>query len=215
MCVPSTVVTWRPSYADKADLKVRLGGYQPADTTDDDALDQVLAAASRTVDAFTHRQFGVTGTGATMHGRARWSRNRARYVIDLADTLVLTAIAVDTNDDATFISSMATGWKLLPLDAAAEGRPYVEAELLPAAAYRPVAGADVRCTGTFGWAAVPAAVVEATLIQAARLWAGRGAPLGVAGSPEAGNELRLLERLHPDVPVLLAGYRRTTGAVTG
>lgn len=55
--------------------------------------------------------------------------------------------------------------------------------------------------------AVPASINLATLIQAARFVKRRDAPFGVAGSPDMGNELRLLARLDPDVLVLVANHR--------
>ena len=49
---------------------------------------------------------------------------------------------------------------------------------------------------------------EATLLQASRLAARRDSPFGVAGSPDAGSEMRLLARVDPDVAVALEPYRR-------
>lgn len=68
---------------------------------------------------------------------------------------------------------------------------------------------DWVCDTSFprpGEAAVPEAVVNACLLQASRYWSRRSAPFGVAGSPELGNELRLLNKLDPDVEVLLGPY---------
>jgi hypothetical protein len=52
----------------------------------------------------------------------------------------------------------------------------------------------------------------ATLIQASRLFARRHAPFGVAGNPEVG-QLRLLERLDPDVAISVRPFARVWGAV--
>ena len=68
-------------------------------------------------------------------------------------------------------------------------------------------------TGLWGWASVPTAVEQACLIQATRLFKRKGAAFGVAGSPELGNELRLLSRLDPDVEVTLGKFVRWWGAV--
>lgn len=61
--------------------------------------------------------------------------------------------------------------------------------------------------------AVPVSIHFATLVQAARLVKRRDAPFGVVGSPEMGNELRLLARLDPDVEVLVANHRVWWAAV--
>jgi len=51
-------------------------------------------------------------------------------------------------------------------------------------------------------------VHEACLLQSSRIAARRDSPFGVAGSPETGSELRLLDRVDPDVAVTLSRYRR-------
>jgi len=55
---------------------------------------------------------------------------------------------------------------------------------------------------------VPTTVKQATLLQASRVFARREAPFGVAGSPDMGSELRLLEKVDPDVAVMLVPYVR-------
>lgn len=57
-----------------------------------------------------------------------------------------------------------------------------------------------------GEGSTPSAIVNACLLQASRFWSRRSSPFGVAGSPEFGNELRLLNRLDPDVEVMLGPY---------
>lgn len=75
---------------------------------------------------------------------------------------------------------------------------------------------DTRCNRTFGVLTegasfglvdVPAVVRQACLIQASRLFARKNSPYGIAGSPEAGSEMRLLDRIDPDVSALLSGVR--------
>ena len=63
-------------------------------------------------------------------------------------------------------------------------------------------------TATFGWAAVPATIHNACLLQASRFFADRNMPHGIAGSPDLGNELRLLAKVHPDVEVMVTPYKR-------
>lgn len=55
---------------------------------------------------------------------------------------------------------------------------------------------------------MPAVVSSACLIQAARFFVRRDSSYGIAGSPELGNELRLLARLDPDVALLLTSVKR-------
>lgn len=63
----------------------------------------------------------------------------------------------------------------------------------------------VRVTGTFGWAAVPDDVKQATFMLAAMYWKLGSAPLGVAGFNEFGS---VRVRDLPQVATLLSDYRR-------
>ena len=66
---------------------------------------------------------------------------------------------------------------------------------------------DLACgTTSVQFDPVPSSVKLAVLLQASRWVKRREAPFGIAGSPEMGNELRLLAKLDPDVMVLLAGH---------
>ncbi|NBW14223.1 MAG: hypothetical protein EBR82_40115 [Caulobacteraceae bacterium] len=64
----------------------------------------------------------------------------------------------------------------------------------------------VKVIGTRGWAAIPAAVAQACLLQTVRIHSRRSVPFGVAGSPDGGI-IRLLSRLDPDVELMLRPYR--------
>jgi hypothetical protein len=65
----------------------------------------------------------------------------------------------------------------------------------------------VQVLGKFGFAAIPAAVRQACLIQATRIYKRRDAPFGVTGSAEMGT-LQILGRIDPDVASLLSGLMR-------
>lgn len=57
------------------------------------------------------------------------------------------------------------------------------------------------------WYTEPA-IVRATLIQAQRLYRRKDSPFGVVGSPNAGGELRLLQRMDADVEALIRPFVR-------
>lgn len=88
-------------------------------------------------------------------------------------------------------------------------------ELLELAVGSATTAIDQATGQTFGGegAEVPDVIQMATLLQAARFFKRKGAPFGIAGSPEMGSELRLLSRLDPDVELMLFGQRRIWGAV--
>ena len=94
----------------------------------------------------------------------------------------------------------ATGWPYTSLRA-------VGSRTWPTATLRPA----VQITATWGWAAVPVPVKQATLLLAAEAFKSKDAPFGVAAFGEFG-PLRV--RANPMVAQLLARYRHpVTSAV--
>lgn len=200
---------WAPDYvtADEVAAFVRVD-----DDVDDADYARDATTASRAVDHACHRQFGRTASESRLY-TPEWSYTYGAWIIPTDDLVVLTSVAVDTLgawDYATTVT-LATVRKLGEKDANAEqrGRPSVALAVrndnMPSFKY---ARDCVRVTGEFGWASVPVAIKEATLLQASRFAARRDSPLGVAGSPDAGSELRLLAKLDPDVVMSIKDYVR-------
>lgn len=59
---------------------------------------------------------------------------------------------------------------------------------------------------------IPDSIVMACLLQAGRFYKRRDALFGIAGSPEMGNEMRLLAKLDPDVALLVKSAYDMWGA---
>lgn len=208
-------MAWAPDYCTTAELKAWV---RVTDTDDDTLLAVAITSASRAIDGLCGRQFGNITTAAvryyTWDGGTIDCRDALR-IDDLYSTTDL-AVVVDTDADSTTTGTIVvdTDFMLWPYNAAADGRPWTHLVSVNAPAYRYGRWArGVAITARWGWSAVPAAVKQATLTQAARFFARRNAPFGVAGSPELGSELRLLERLDPDVAAGLASFVRPWGAV--
>lgn len=197
-------MAWAPNYVTPEELAayVRVG-----DTADDAQLALAIASASRAIDKACRRQFGKVETATARIYTARLDAVLLRWVVDIDDLMTTDEllVEVDTAGDGTY-SSIATGYSLRPVNAAADGEPWSQLALSSAVA---TAADAVRVTALWGWAAVPEAIREACLLQASRLIARRDAPFGVAGSPEVGSEVRLLAKVDPDVEVSLRPYRRT------
>jgi hypothetical protein len=68
----------------------------------------------------------------------------------------------------------------------------------------------VRVQGVWGWAATPAEINMATLIQASRLFVRRQSPFGIAGTPDLGT-VRLSAKLDADVEALVRPFRKQNG----
>ena len=117
-------------------------------------------------------------------------------------------VAFDASGNGSYTNT-TTAFRLAPFNAPSIGMPY-RTLLFNVGVIPSIYGFDaegVQVTAKWGWSAVPAAVVNANLIQAARFLKRRDSPYGIAGSPDMGNEMRLLAKLDPDVALLLRHYK--------
>lgn len=201
-------MTWEPDYATLAE--VREYATRSAATVDDTQISIALTAASRAVDDTCYRQFGVVAAAEERRYTPRWSYDRGCWIVEVDDFQTTTGLLVnlDLDGDGTF-SDAVTGFTKLPLNAAAKGYPW-EKIVIPDTYNGNLTGkeGEVAVTAKWGWTAVPVAVKQATLLQASRFLQRRDAPFGIAGSPEAGSEMRLLAKVDPDVAVALRKYIR-------
>jgi len=192
-------MVWGPDYVEVDDLAefVRIKGVAdiPDDTTDDAQLALAIAAASRAIDRHCRRQFGVVAAPEARRYTVRW---RGSYLVaDIDDLMTTTGLLVG--------GLVVASPEFLPLNAAAEGKPWTTLEVADSAVDD---RGRVEVTALWGWTTVPPSVVEACLLQASRVFARRGSPFGVAGSPADGSEIRLLAKVDPDVAVSLEPFRR-------
>lgn len=205
-------MAWAPDYVSLVELRDYVRITAGADAVDDEQVQDAATGASRAVDgACGPRQFGSTAGAETRYYTPRWSKTKNAWgvVTDDIATSVGLVVRVDTALDATYATTV-TKYLLRPMNAQPLGRPW-EALFIAAPAGVRITGAadEVSVTANpFGWAAVPRTVKLAAKIQGARFLTRRESPYGVAGSPDQGNELRLLARVDPDVEVMLRNYRR-------
>jgi hypothetical protein len=200
-----------PDYITAAQLKAHL---RINDTADDLAIGIAITAASRAIDHSTNRQFGLatapvarvyTWTGGYIEGLP---------AVEVDDFMTTTGLVVklDQAGQGTYGSAL-TGVDPWPWNAVADGKPYTHLVFRSyASAFPTPFSQGVQVTANWGWTTVPTIVVQATLIQAGRFFVRRDSQYGVAGSPETGTELRLFDRLDPDVALMLTTVRRWWGA---
>lgn len=207
-------MAWAPDYCTAAELKSWM---RITVNTEDTLLGFTVTAASRAVDGYCNRQFGSVTPAVTRY--YQWDGTcdgwRAVLLIDDLQTVTDLVVATDDDDDGTADTTLTLGtdFDLWPLNAAADGVPWTGIMLRPSAPVTfPKVPRAVHVTAKFGWTAVPDAVVQATLMQGARFFSRRNAPFGVAGSPELGSEVRLLEKLDPDLGAGLGHLVRPWGA---
>lgn len=206
-------MAWKPDYCSASELKAHL---RITDAADDTAIGICITAASRAIDKACNRQFGSAAQTRVYQWGGEYANGRPAVAIDDLMTTTSLVVKLEQQDDGTYTNTLTyqTDFDLWPLNAAADGEPWTHILFRSAASVFPIgAYAELQVAGTFGWTAVPTIVKEACLLQAARFFVRRDSQYGIAGSPEVGTELRLLERLDPDVAVALAPVRRWWGAV--
>lgn len=198
-------MAWAPDYVTATELKAFL---KIGDTVDDAELGFAITAASRAIDRAANRQFGLVAAPEARKYTARWDSDRGRYVVDIDDLMTVTGLTVTGEAGAIDVFAKQPG------NADLNGTPWTRLVVDPTSATLPTLKEDTTTvTARYGWTTVPTAVKQATLLQASRFFKRRGAPFGIAGSPELGSELRLLAKVDPDVAVVLGPYTRWWGAV--
>lgn len=184
----------------------------------DPMLDDVAISVTRWVDEFCQRHFwqdGAIGSevARTFAASNPWCLNFGPF----NDLVSITELATDEAGDGTFETTWAASdYQLQPVNQPT-GRPFTSIEavagrLFPVRWWPEGRGDRVQVTGVWGWAAVPDAVYQATLIQAARVFKRKDAPEGVVGFDQFGT-IRVSSRPDPDVEALLSPYRRVVALV--
>ena len=197
------------AYAELAQLKTAMG---ISDTADDDLLQIALDAGASLIDQHCNRTF-VADSVATVRYFTATSRDR----VEVDDIYTTSGLVVTSNNVAVpaEVPYVSTGYVLGPTNAAARGRPYTFLRhtggswgSLAWPGFYSGEG-SIAVTAKWGFqATVPAAIEQANLLQASRLFSRKNSPYGVTGSPDMGGELRLLAKVDPDVAVLLRTYVR-------
>lgn len=193
-------------YCTLAEVKAALR-IPNADTIDDTLLETAVESASRLVDGFCQRSFYSAGTAV------RYFAPGLLDLCELDDVITVTSVETSTNVDGTFDRTWdSSEYQLEPLNGKVDGLtgwPYTRIRAARALFFPSWNGeATVKITGTWGWAAVPIAVKQATMIQASRIFKRLDSPLGVLSAPDLGY-IRVGSRLDPDVQQLVEPYRQT------
>jgi len=182
----------------KASLRILV-----SDTVDDDLLELAIESASRDIDQATERQFFTTETH-------RFFTPRNTMVCDINDVSALTSIKTSSGADGTYDTTWATSdYQLEPLNGIAGG------QVVPFDAIRavgdygfPISGEEVtvRVEGTFGFASVPIAIKQATVLLASRIFKRNDSPGGVMGFGDIG--VVRVSKFDPDIERLINPYRK-------
>lgn len=215
-------IAFYPEYISLDDLKRHLripGNYDGTLNSAEDDVDNIplnlaISTASRAIDTSTSRQFGLMDSAHSMYYTPYFDSKRQRYAVAMDDLMTTSGFVVkyDSTGNGDYTETVdSSDYRLWPYNAAEKGKPWTHI-MFDVGTSVPLREAAIEATGRFGWSAVPDAIKQATLLQAARFFKRRDSAFGVAGSPENGSELRLLNRVDPDVEVAVRDYRRWWGA---
>lgn len=197
-------------YCSLADVKAAA---RITDSIDDTLLELSIESASREIDSYTERVFYSTG-GTPV---ARVYIPQDIYLVETDDIVSVTTVKSDSAGDGTFdITWTATDFQLEPLNSRAGGidTPATRIRaigdyLWPVYEPRNVNSnqASVQVTGVFGFATVPTAVRQATILSALRQYKRYESPTGVLGFSDIG-AVRVGTKLDPDVERMIQPYRK-------
>lgn len=195
-------MAWRPAYLTGANLRAWM---RVASSSEDALYADAAEAASRAIDRNCGRQFGSVGPQTRTY-TPWWNPRRCCWMLTVDDFQATTGLAVTVKNgtiDPTYL-------KPEPPNAVVDGKAFIALSVDPASPIQPCgteneAGVTLN---TWGWATVPNAVINACRLQGSRFVTRRDSPYGVAGSPDLGNELRLLAKLDADLKPMLSFYVR-------
>ena len=187
-------------YASLNQIKAAVG---ISDSVDDALLEMAVESASRQIDSYTERYFYNAGTAVKIFAPLD------NYVCETEDFITLSKVEI-SEDGETFDTELAaTDWQAEPLNGRAGGlaTSYYQIRAIENYLFPYMGGeATVRCTGVWGWSAVPIAITQATVILGSRIFKRLDSPLGII-SGELGS-MRVGFRLDPDVQHLIEPYRK-------
>jgi hypothetical protein len=187
-------------YATLTDVKAAL---RIQDSLDDSLLETAIESASRMIDSYTARTFSNAGT-ATRNFAATDAIN---LIID--DAISVTTVQSTDEVGDTYVTWGANDFQLEPLNSRSDGlyMPYTGIRAVGDYTW-PVVDQQALCriTAVWGWAQVPTAIKQATIIQSSRLFKRLDSPLGVLGMGDMG-QIRVSRYLDPDVEQLAMPFR--------
>ena len=187
-------------YATLTDVKNAL---RITDALDDSLLETAIESASRMIDGFTARTFYNAGTAV----RDFAATDSINLIID--DAISVSEVKATDEKGSDYTIWNVNDYQLEPVNSRSDGLyfPFTGIRAVNTYAW-PVVDeqALVRITGVWGWAQIPTAIKQATIIQSSRLFKRLDSPLGVLGTSDIG-QIRISRYLDPDVEQLAMPYR--------
>lgn len=185
------------------------------DSVDDTLLENMVEAASRSIDRIANRRFYQDSTAS-----ARQYRVNSPVVLYTDDISGTTGLIVKTDDDGdgTFETTLTlnTDYIMDPLTANALGRPFTQVTIVSNTETFPIFPGlfqnglrpGVQVTAKWGWPSVPDDINQACLILTADLYKRKDSPGGILGLGDLG-AIRM-SPLGRDVTAMVRAYRKET-----
>jgi hypothetical protein len=199
------------SYADLLLFKSYIGAGDN-DDAENALMQHSLDAATDFINTYTGRTF-YADDAATK----RFHPTSPNYLDLIPDIRTVTSVAVDAAGDFTFSETLAaTDYYLVPLVPLPDAGIYQRLMIAPNSSMSFAWGqsTQVQVVGDWGYVvdgAPPAAIIQACLIQASRLFSRKGAPFGVLENTDIGQFTRI-GAMDPDVKALLNPYKSRASA---
>jgi hypothetical protein len=173
------------------------------DSVDDSLLEMAVESASRAIDQYTNRIFYNAGTAVRYYAPI----DSLNVTID--DLISIISLETMDDDEQVYDQTWASDdYQLEPLNGYIDGLevPYNHIRAIGDYTFLNLYGeATIKVTGTWGFAATPIQVTQATVIQASRIYKRLDSPLGII-SGELGS-MRVGSRLDPDVAQLVDSFK--------
>lgn len=174
------------------------------DAVDDALLEMAVESASRMIDAECDRNFYSAGTAT------RDFVPNDSYTVDTDDLTSIVSVKLDDAGELTFPVTLAVSdYQTEPVNQKVSGNVFPITRLRMIGDHLlPVWGkqATVRIEGVYGFTPTPIQVVQATVIQASRIFKRLDSPLGVAGFGDMG-AIRV-GKVDPDVAMLIRPFKK-------
>jgi hypothetical protein len=192
-------------YATLNEVKAAL---RISDAIDDTILELSIEAASREIDGYCERRFyQTTGTAVYIP--------QDSFTCEIDDLVTLTSLKSSPDGTGYTQTWTASDYQFEPLNNLSGGIPSPYTRIRAVGDYTfPVwepnnvnaYEATVQVVGTFGWASVPAAMIQATILLSLRHYRRYESHMGVAGFDDV--SVIRVGRVDPDVQRLIDPFRK-------
>jgi hypothetical protein len=197
-------------YATLTEIKTFLS---ISDNVDDTLLENMVEAASRSIDRIANRRFYLDANASARAYRV--SSPVILYTDDIGTTSGL-IVKLDEDGDGTFETTLTlnTDYLMDPLTALDLGRPYTQVTMVTTSQSFPIFPGlfqnglrpGVQVTARWGWPSVPDDINQACLILTADLYKRKDSPGGILGLGDLG-AIRM-SPLGRDVTAMVRAYRK-------